>query len=107
MNTKKFPYPSAILHHNLFPSLPPSSFLHLTPSFSLRVSACQRIRGTTHSFSPQSSGTMTVCPAQGPQQGAPGKMTHWGSIPLTFVAGLQPRTVRDVVIDLRVKIKEG
>lgn len=57
-----------ILPHN---SLPPCSFHRLVPSFSLRVSARPRFRGTTHSISLQSSGTVAACSAQGPRQGAP------------------------------------
>lgn len=57
-----------ILPHN---SLPPCSFHRLVPSFSLHVSACPRFRGTTHSISLQSSGTVTACSAQGLRQGAP------------------------------------
>lgn len=57
-----------ILPHN---SLPPCSFHRLVPSFSLRVSARPRFRGTTHSISFQSSRIVTACSAQGPRQGAP------------------------------------
>lgn len=57
-----------ILPHN---PLPPCSFHQLVPSFSLRVSARPRFRGTTHSVSLQSSGTVMACSAQGPRQGAP------------------------------------